>query len=113
MKTSSAKSKGRRLQQHVRDVLLENFSTLEPDDVRSTGMGQSGVDIQLSPAAQSLIPLAIECKNQESISIWQCLSQAEKNSNDKLKPALVFKRNHSDVYVCLKFNDFISLMKKE
>ena len=50
MKTSSAKAKGRRLQQKVRDLLLETFTELEPDDIRSTSMGVSGEDLQLSPA---------------------------------------------------------------
>ena len=47
MKTSSAKAKGRRLQQKVRDLLLETFTELQPDDIRSTSMGVSGEDLQL------------------------------------------------------------------
>ena len=46
MKTRS-KNKGKRLQNNVRDLLLETFTQLEPDDVRSTTMGESGEDIQL------------------------------------------------------------------
>ena len=65
MKTRSAKNKGKRLQNQVRDQLLENFKQLEPDDIKSTTMGESGEDIQLSPAARKLIPYAIECKNQD------------------------------------------------
>ena len=73
MKTSSAKAKGRRLQQKVRDLLLETFTELEPDDIRSTSMGVSGEDLQLSPAARKLIPFAIECKNQEKLNVWDSL----------------------------------------
>ena len=41
MKSRSAKAKGRRLQQQVRDLLLERFSPeLEPDDIRSAIMGE-------------------------------------------------------------------------
>ena len=83
MKTSSAKAKGRRLQQKVRDLLLETFTELEPDDIRSTSMGVSGEDLQLSPAARKLIPFAIECKNQEKLNVWDSLKQAEENSGDR------------------------------
>ena len=67
MKSRSAKNKGKRLQNTVRDVLLETFNTLEPDDIKSAVMGDSGEDIQLSPAARKLIPYSIECKNQEKL----------------------------------------------
>ena len=47
--TSFAKNKGKRLQNKVRDLILEKFNQLEPDDVRSVTMGDSGEDILLSP----------------------------------------------------------------
>ena len=50
--TRNAKAKGRLGQQEVRDKLLETFPDLEPDDIKSTVMGDSGEDIQLSPAFQ-------------------------------------------------------------
>jgi len=110
MKTSSAKSKGRKLQQNVRDVILEQYSEyLEPDDVRSTGMGQSGVDVQLSPLAKRTFPFSIECKNQQSISIWACLEQTFTNLMDNTFGLLVFKRNRSETYVCLKLDDFMEI----
>ena len=45
MKTRSAKNKGKRLQNSVRDLILETFTELEEDDVRSTTMGDSGEDV--------------------------------------------------------------------
>ena len=111
MKTSSCKAKGRRLQQAVRDALLENFKTLEPDDIRSTGMGQKGTDLQLSPAAKKQIPFSFEMKNQENINIWASLAQAEKNVQPKTFPVLVFKRNRSKTYACLEFDVFLQIIK--
>ena len=62
MNTRSRKNKGKRLQNKIRDLLLETFQNeLEPDDIKSTTMGESGEDIQLSPAARKFIPYAIEC----------------------------------------------------
>ena len=109
MKTRSAKNKGKRLQNKVRDILLETFDTLEPDDIRSAVMGDSGEDIQLSPAARKLIPYSIECKNQEKLNIWSALEQAEDNSKDST-PVLIFKRNRSKTYAVLEIKDFIDLI---
>jgi hypothetical protein len=111
MKTSSGKAKGRRLQNKIRDVLLEHFSDkLEPDDIRSQIMGMSGEDIVLSPAARKLIPYSFECKNQEKLSIWSSLEQAESNSGD-YPPVLIFKRNRSKTYVTIELDEFLKLIK--
>jgi hypothetical protein len=110
VKSRSAKNKGKRLQNTVRDVLLETFNTLEPDDIKSAVMGDSGEDIQLSPAARKLIPYSIECKNQEKLNIWGALEQAEKNSGDS-NAVLIFKRNRSKTYAVLEIEDFIKLIK--
>ena len=110
MKTRSAKSKGRRLQNQVKELLLEAFTELEPDDIRTAIMGETGEDIKLSPAARREIPFSFECKNQEKINIWSSLEQAEENSGDS-KPVLIFKRNRSKTYVVLEIEDFIDLIK--
>ena len=110
MKSRSAKNKGKRLQNSVRDILLETFNQLEPDDIRSAIMGESGEDIKLSPAARKLIPYSFECKNQEKLNIWSSLEQAEENAQ-KGKPVLVFKRNRSKTYAVLQLEDFIELIK--
>ena len=110
MKSRSAKNKGKRLQNTVRDVLLETFDTLEPDDIKSAIMGDSGEDIQLSPAARKLIPYSIECKNQEKLNIWSALEQAEGNKGVS-KPVLIFKRNRSKTYAVLELEDFVDLIK--
>ena len=111
MKTRSAKNKGKRLQNTVRDILLETFKDdLEPDDIRSQIMGMSGEDIVLSPAARKLIPYSIECKNQEKLNIWSSLEQAEGNSKEST-PVLVFKRNRSKTYAAVELKEFIKLIK--
>jgi hypothetical protein len=110
MKTSSGKAKGRRLQNKVRDVLLEHFSDkLEPDDIRTAIMGETGEDIKLSPAARRLIPYSFECKNQEKLNIWSSLEQADENSGD-YPPVLIFKRNRSKTYVTVELEEFIKLI---
>ena len=109
MKPRSAKNKGKRLQNKVRDVILEKFDKLEPDDVRSITMGDAGEDILLSPAARRLFPFSVECKAQESVSIWSALQQAESNAGKHI-PLLVFKRNRSKTYAVLEFKELLKLL---
>jgi|TARA_Y100001938_G_C7979206_1_gene373496 hypothetical protein len=111
MKTRSAKNKGKRLQNKVRDLLLETFSDLEPDDIRSAIMGETGEDIKLSPAARRLIPYSFECKNQEKINIWDSLQQAEENCG-VYDPVLIFKRNRSKTYAVINIEKFIELINE-
>lgn len=113
MQTRSAKAKARRLQDWVTQRLLEHYTDLEEGDVRPAIMGESGEDIKQSPLARKTLPFSIECKNQEKLSIWSALEQAEANCPNGQKPALVFKRNRSDVYVTMKFNDLLELLSKE
>ena len=111
MKPRSAKNKGKRLQNKIRDLILEKFNTLEQDDVRSITMGDSGEDILLSPAARRLFPFSVECKNQEKLNIWDSLSQAEENAGD-YNPVLIFKRNRSKTYAVINIEKFIELINE-
>ncbi len=72
-------------------------------------MGASGVDILMSEAALKRYPFAIEVKCQESLNVWSALAQAEEQRKVNLTPILCFKRNHSEMFVALKFDDFLRL----
>jgi len=109
MKSRSAKNKGKRLQNNVRDLILEKFQQLEEDDVRSITMGDSGEDILLSPAARKLFPFSVECKNQEKLNIWSSLEQTETNAG-KHTPLLIFKRNRSKTYAVLQLDDLMKML---
>lgn len=113
MKTSSAKAKGRRCAQEVKEVMLAYAFWLKDDDIVVTPSGVTGPDLHLSPKAKETFPLAIECKNQESISIWAALDQAETHADhdEGLMPALFFKRNNSELYCALKAEDLMRLIK--
>ena len=111
MKSRSAKNKGKRLQNQVRNLLLEKFQQLEEDDVRSTTMGDSGEDVLLSPFARRLFPFSIECKNQEKLNIWSSLEQAENNSGSHT-PLLIFKRNRTKTYAVLEFDKLLELLNE-
>ena len=108
MKTRSAKAKGRRLQNKIRDLLLEEFKELEPDDIRTAIMGETGEDIKLSPAARRKIPYSFECKNQEKLNIWESYKQADENSGD-YEPIVFVKRNKHKPLVVLDAEYFIRI----
>ena len=111
MKPRSAKNKGKRLQNKIRDLILEKFDILESDDVRSITMGDSGEDILLSPAARKVFPFSVECKNQEKLNIWSALEQAEDNSGNHT-PLVIFKRNRSKTYAVLEFDKLLELLNE-
>jgi len=111
---ASRKQKARLLQQLVVRAVLEKFPSLTSRDVKSVPMGVTGADVELSEAAVKLYPYSIEAKSTESLSIWKALEQAQSETRDKdLTPLLVFKRNRSDVYCALRFEDFMKLIKGE
>jgi len=111
MKTSSAKSKGRRLCATVRELLLKDVPELQPDDIIVTPSGVTGEDLRLSPLARTIFPIAIECKNQEKLNIWAALEQSETHAKEKQIPVLFFSRNRDKLYVSLSGEKFIELLK--
>ena len=113
MKTQSAKAKGRKLQQWVRNKLLERFHQLEDDDIKSTSMGAGGEDVQLSPAARKLIPYSIECKSRKSIAVYSYMDQAKDNCPSGAEPLVVVKADRKDPLVIIDADYFIRNMRQK
>ena len=111
MKTQSAKSKGRRLQQWLRNVLVESLN-IHPEDIESRSMGAGGEDLIMSRAARKAFPYSIECKNQEKINVWAAYEQASENSLG-YTPLVVIKRNRSKPLVVIDAESFIDLHKNQ
>ena len=109
----SAKAKGRKFQQEIRDDLITSLD-INPDDILSTAMGQGGCDLYLSPAARAFFPFGVEAKRQEAISIpmwWeQCTGNASKVG---LTPLLVFKRNREEPLAVLRWSDLLALLQQD
>ena len=106
---ASAKAKGRRLQKQIAAAISEMLDIpLEKDgDIESRPMGQSGPDVILRGDAKRLfIFTGLECKNQETLSIWKAMEQAKEHGG---KPIVFFKRNRSDTYVTMRAEDFFDL----
>ena len=107
MKTQSAKAKGRRLQQWMRELLIEELE-VHPEDIESRSMGAGGEDLIMARAAREKFPYSIECKNQESVNIWKSYDQANENSGD-YEPIVVLKRNKSKPLVLVDADYFVRL----
>lgn len=112
MKPQSAKAKGRKLQQDVRDMILKYSPSLEPDDVKSTSMGAGGEDVQLSPAARRQYPISIECKSRASWAFYKDYDQAVINAPEGMEPILVAKANHRDPVVIVDADWFFKQFPK-
>ena len=110
MKTSSAKQKGRKLQQWMRDLLIQKLG-VHPEDIESRSMGSQGEDLIMARAAREKFPLSIECKNQESVNVWKSYQQAAENSGE-YEPIVVIKRNQSKPLVVIDAEYFVSMFKE-
>ncbi len=109
--TAARKSKGRALQQKVRDAILASYKSLEVDDVKSTAMGQGGEDVQLSPAARKLFPYSIECKRHKSFAVYGPYEQAAANANG-YEPILVIQGDRKKPLVLVDLEHFMELTTK-
>ena len=105
MKTQSAKAKGRRLQQWVRDQLIDKLLISE-EDVESRSMGASGEDLIMARDARRKFPYSIECKNVEKLNVWEAYEQAKANSGNH-EPIVIMKKNGKKPLVVIDAEYFI------
>ena len=105
MKTQSAKGKGRRFQQWVRDMLIEHRD-VHPEDIESRSMGAGGEDIIMARDARKKFPFSIECKNVENFNVYEAYAQAEANSGDH-EPILFMKKNRKKPLVVVDAEWFV------
>ena len=110
MKTQTAKAKGRKLQQWMRNLLIEKLE-VHPEDIESRSMGAGGEDLIMARAAREKFPMSIECKNQEKVNVWEAYKQAEDNSGN-YEPVVVIKRNKVKPLVVVDAEYFVSLFDK-
>jgi hypothetical protein len=107
MRVQSAKAKGRRLQQWVRDKLIEMLE-VHPEDIESRSMGAGGEDLIMARAARQKFPYSIECKNVEKLNVWEAYEQAQANSGD-YEPIVVMKKNGKKPLVVVDAEYYIQL----
>ena len=114
IKPSSAKAKGRTLQQWVcrRVSDLINLPWGQDQPIESRPMGQAGVDVRLDREALVLFPWSVECKWQESWAVPAWIEQARKNLIKGTNWLLVIKRSRKKPVVVLEATVFFDILKR-
>ena len=109
MRTSSAKAKGRKLQDWVKAQLIKRLGLTENTDIiRTAIMGESGADVQLIGVSH-LFPYSIECKNQEKFKgLYSIMNQAEGHAK-ALQPIAFLKMNRQKPLVVLDAEHFLDV----
>lgn len=55
----------------------------------------------------------IECKFSQRIQIYDWMAQAKRDSEKNgRKPVVMFRKNHCETLVCMRFNDFMELYRE-
>lgn len=114
IRPQSAKGKGRKHQQWVRAKLLELFPQIPEEDIKSTAMGQSGLDLQMSKLAKSFIPYGFEMKSLASSAVYKPYEQAVINTykaSNLLEPVLILKGNHRKPLAIIDAEHFFKLVR--
>ena len=117
MKTASCKAKGRNLQYWVahRVAKLFGITFVQSDDlcpIHSREMGQAGVDVYIrDKTLYDKFPYDIECKNTETVSLYQYIEQAKANTKDKRNWLVVHKKNRSKPIVIMDAEHFFNILK--
>jgi len=109
--TRAAKAKGRGGQQEVRDKLLETFPEFEADDIKSTTMGDTGEDIQLSPLARKTLPISIEVKRRKSgmKTAYDYIDQA--GNHGKGEPVVFYRSDRQPWIVMVGMDHYMELLR--
>ena len=109
----SRKSKGKGFQNSLRDDLIDRLG-IDPGDILSTAMGQSGCDLYLSPAARARFPFGVECKAQERIALPEWWEQCTRNAAaEGLTPLLVLKQSRREALAVLRWTDLLALLRHD
>ena len=112
IKTSSAKAKGRKLQQWTAKQILSKFKELELDDCKSNPMGAHGEDVLLSPAARRLLGITLECKARKSIAVYSYVDQATANAPKGMEPVVIVKADRKQPLAVVDAAYFFHLLKQ-
>lgn len=114
IKVSSAKQKGRNLQQLVCKKIAEllDMPWGKDESIESRPMGQSGTDVRLDKEALRRFPFSVECKAQESWSVPSWIEQAKANQLPGTDWLLVAKRSRKDPVVIMDLDAFFRLLDR-
>ena len=109
----SAKAKGRNFQNWVAEQISKLLEIPYGKDelIASREAAQSGTDIRLIGKAKELFNFAVECKAQETLSLYTWIIQAESNSKNN-NWLLFHKKARKSPIVIMGAEEFFKLVDK-
>lgn len=112
LNTSSAKAKGRRLQDWIKQKLCDTLS-IPTTEVRTAIMGESGADVTIHSTHSQKFLYKIECKNQEGMkNLYRAFQQTVSHKGTG-EPLLFIKSNHERVLAVVDAEYFIRLHERK
>ncbi len=99
------RSKGNRAELEVREILRDHGYTSTRRNFQSGGQG--GGDL-----IEGIPGVHLEIKHQETTKIWEWIAQAQADACPTDTPAVIFRRNRSDWYACIPFEDLLGLLEE-
>ena len=110
---SSAKAKGRKLQQWVCEKISQILGIPWGKDemIASREMGQSGTDVRLVGEAKKRFPFSIECKWQESWALPSWIKQAKENQEEGTDWLLICKKSRMEPVVIMDAERFFEIVQ--
>lgn len=114
MLTSSAKNKGRRLQQWLAKKISEllDIPWGADEQISSRPGSCNGTDIILTGEAKKRFKFSCECKNQQSWSVHKWIEQARENELPGTDWLLCAKRNHMKPVIIIDAEVFFKLVSQ-
>lgn len=111
---SSAKGKGRKLQQWICEKIsqITGFDWGHDCPIESRGMGQNGVDVRLEKVVLEKFPWSVEAKWNENWSVPAAIEQAKANQLPGTNWLLVMKKKQQSPIVILDAEEFFKLYKR-
>lgn len=103
-KKINSRDKGARFERELAKMLREHGFEAERGCQHQGGRDSPDVKTNMKG-------IHIEAKNVEHLNMWSAIAQSERDAGEGEMPIVVFKRNRSNVYVTMSFDDFIVLYK--
>ncbi len=115
IKRSSAKSKGRSLQQWACQKISDLLGIPWGKDemIASREASQSGTDVRLVGEAKERFRFSVECKNQQTWSVPAWIKQAKENQKEGTSWLLLMKKNHHEPVIVIDAERFFELLREK
>ena len=112
IKVRSAKNKGVRLQNWIKERIHHHFPMIQYDHVKCAIMGEGGEDIRLTEEARAILPVKIEAKNTEKVSVWAAYDQATSHI-ELATPLLIIKKNRRKPLAVIDADYMFKLLRNQ